>query len=300
MISLLMWKRLLEKNGRARAPEVTHPAFGFKASALVLMFLVAGCAAKSATSPRPPGETSPKSFSGEENNEADGGAIALFNRAQEKIRANDPAAAEAFLQKVLSRKPGLIPAHLALAGLYVKQKRKAEAARAYRRVLGLAPGHVGSLLALGRLAQEAGEKERAIYRYEEAIRRDPGSFLAHYRLGLIRRRRRQTAMAAHHFKSAVRISPGHQAARYWLWLTLAERGGAGKRERELARGLVEGGNETPIRYYRGAAARHFRAGRTAAALAAIQKAVDVNPHWRDRKWRGVLDDMTRYRRTLEK
>ena len=76
-------------------------------------------------------------------------------------------------------------------------------------------------------------------------------------------------MVAHHFKNAVRISPEHQAARYWLWLTLAEREGAGEREIELARGLVEAGNETPIRYYRGAAARHFRAGQTAAALVAL-------------------------------
>ncbi len=295
-----MWKRLLAKNGRARAPEVIRPVIGLRAAVLVLLFLMAGCAAKSATPPRPYGKTPPKSSAGEENKAAGGGAIALFNRAQEKIRANDPAAAEVLLQKALAKKPGLVPAHLALAGLYEKQEKKAEAARAYRRVLELAPAHVGSHLALGRLAQEAGEKEQAIYRYEEAIRHNPGSFLAHYRLGLIRRRRGQIAMAAHHFKNAVRISPGHQAARYWLWLTLAERGGAVEREIELGRGLVEAGNEAPIRYYRGSAARHFRAGRTAAALAAIQKAVDVNPRWRDRKWRGVLDDMARYRRNLEK
>ncbi len=204
------------------------------------------------------------------------------------------------LRRAVSEKPGLVPAHLALAGLYEKQKKKTEAAAAYRRVLKLRPGHVASHLALGRLAQEAGDKERAIYRYEETIRQNSGSFLAHYRLGLIRRRRGQIAMAVHHFKNAVRLSPGHKAARYWLWLTLAERGGSDEYEVELGRWLVEAGNETPIRYYRGAAARHFRAGRAAAALALIQKAVDVNPRWRDRKWRGVLDDMARYRRARKK
>ncbi|MEE9256857.1 MAG: tetratricopeptide repeat protein [bacterium] len=196
--------------------------------------------------------------------------------------------------------PGLVPARLALARVYERQKRKTEAAAAYRRILGLRPGHLESHLALGRLAQEAGDKERAIYRYEEAIRYDPGSFLAHYRLGLIRRRRGQIAMAVHHFKNAVRLSPEHQAARYWLWLTLAERGGAAEREVELGRWLVEAGDEIPIRYYRGAAAGYFRAGRLGKALAAIQKAVDVNPRWRDRKWRGVLDDMARYRRARKK
>ncbi len=55
-----------------------------------------------------------------------------------------------------------------------------------------------------------------------------------------------------------------------------------------------------MRYYRGRAARHFRAGRVKKALGAIQKAVDVNPRWRDRRWRRVLEDMTRYRRARKK
>lgn len=270
-----------------------------RAAAIVLVLLTAGCAAKLSKPPPSPGKISSPS-SRERKINSGGGAVALFNRAQERIRAKDLDVAEALLLRAISENPGLVPVHLALAGLYEKKKKRAKAAISYRRVLKLRPGNVESHLALGRIAQEAGQKERAIYRYEEAIRYEPGLFLAHYRLGLIRRRRGQIPMAAHHFRMAVRTSPEHQAARYWLWLTLAEQGGSDRYEVELGRGLVEAGNETPIRYYRGAAGRHFRAGRSAAALAAIQKAVDVNPRWRDRKWRGILDDMARYRRTQKK
>ncbi len=300
MTSSLMCTRPSMKNGRARARDVIRTEPGLKAAVILLFFLAAGCAAKFTAPGRVPETTSLKSSTGERDRKTGGGAIALFNRAQEKIRANEPAAAEALLRRAVSENPGLVPAHLALAGLYEKQKKKTGAVAAYRRVLKLRPGHVASHLALGRLAQEAGNKERAIYRYEEALRHDSGSFIAHYRLGLIRRRRGQIAMAVHHFKNAVRLLPGHKAAHYWLWLTLAERGGSDEYEAELGRGLVEAGNETPIRYYRGAAARHFRAGRTATALAVIQKAVNVNPRWRDRKWRSVLDDMARYRRARKK
>ena len=118
--------------------------------------------------------------------------------------------------------------------------------------------------------------------------------MAHYRLGLIPRRRKQTAMAVHHLKAASRISPEHRAARYWLWLSVSEQGGPHDWEVDLGRGVVESGNEAPVRYYRG------RAGRVGKAIEAIQKAVDVTPRWRDRRWRGGLEDMIRYRRARKK
>ena len=142
--------------------------------------------------------------------------------------------------------------------------------------------------------------ESAIFHLEKALTLKPDSFMAHYRLGLIRRNRRQMAMAVYHFKAASRISPGHRAGRYWLWLSVAERGGADKWEVELGREVVEAGNDAPVRFYRGRAGRLFRNGRTARALRTIQKAVDVNPLWREKRWRGVLADMSRYRRALKK
>ena len=81
---------------------------------------------------------------------------------------------------------------------------------------------------------------------------------------------------------------------------LTERGGAQAREVELGRAIVESGSDTPIRYYQGRAAKYFRRGHIGKALVAIQNAVDVNPNWRDKKWRSVLNDMARYRRAKKK
>ncbi len=223
-------------------------------------------------------------------------AVRLFNRAQELIRRGESRAAEALLGEALAAHPGLYPAHQALGEIYEKDGRKREAAAAYRQVLRLKPDHVKSHVALGRLAEEAAQPEAALYHYERAVALDPGAFLPHFRLGLIRRGRQQLDAAVHHLRAAARIEPAHQIARYWLWLSVAERGGADDWEVELGRSLVEGGDETPVRFYQARAAHRFREGKVEEALKAIQKAVDVNPHWREARWRSVLADMERYRR----
>ncbi len=227
-------------------------------------------------------------------------AIRFYNLAQEKLGRGKLAAAGELLRKAVLADPGLFPAHASLGRVLERSGKKAEAEKAYRRALELRPGHVKSRVALGRLAVEAGKIEIAIFHLEKAARLDPESFIAQYRLGLIRRQRRQIALAVHHFKEALRISPDHTEARYWLWLSVSERGGADKWEAELGRAVVEGGSDTPIRYYRGRAAKLFRSGKVGWALETLQKAVDVNPDWRDKRWRGVLNDMTRYRRALKK
>lgn len=292
-----------------RRYRIAPPAAVAAAATLALLFS-AGCASVRDAKPpaatpgrgATPGKTVPSA--GGKKKETKGSAskeaIRLFNLAQGKIESGDYAAAESLLQKAAAADPNLFPAYVALGGVYEKLGKKKEAAGAYRRTLALRPGHVKSHIALGKIAFEKKEYERAIFRFEKAVELDPGSFMAHYRLGLIRRRRKQTAMAVYHLKAASRISPEHRAARYWLWLSVSEQGGPRAWEVELGRGVVESGNEAPVRYYRGRAARHFRAGRVGKAIEAIQKAVDVNPRWRDRRWRGVLEDMTRYRRAGEK
>ena len=212
----------------------------------------------------------------------------------------DFSAAAALLEKSVAKDPRLFPAHAALGRAYEKLGKINEARASFRLALTIRPGHVESHIALGRIAYDKGEIERAIFHLEKAVKSKPDSFVAQYRLGLIRRRRGQIPLAVHHFKQAMRISPGHQAARYWLWLSLTERGGADKREVELGRAIVESGSDIPVRYYQGRAAQYFRKGDVGKALVAIQKAVDVNPGWRDKQWRSVLNDMARYRRAMKK
>jgi len=266
-----------------------------RALAAALLAAALGCAAQRESPP-----ASAKAQPGETQEGVEGpSGISLFNRAQEALRRQDAAAAEALLRRALGANPRLFPAYLALADLYEKAGRKAEAAGAYRRLLALRPGDARGHLGLGRLAEEAGREERAIYRYERALAADPASFLAHFRLGLIRRRRGQAEAAVHHLREAVRLAPGHRAAGYWLWQVVAERGGRDAWEADLARRLVEAGNETPVIFYRGRAARRFREGRIEEALRDARMAVEANPGWRDPRWRGVLRDLERYERALK-
>jgi len=270
---------------------------------LAALVFAAGCSSREIRPASPPAGAKKFSLSSSPKKPGaprSGEAIRLFNRAQEEISRGKMPAAETLLVVAVRRDSKLFPAHEALGRVYEKLGKKAKAAGAYRRVLELRPSNAESHIALGRLALAVKNGESAIFHLEKALTLKPDSFMAHYRLGLIRRNRRQMAMAVYHFKAASRISPGHRAGRYWLWLSVAERGGADKWEVELGREVVEAGNDAPVRFYRGRAGRLFRNGRTARALRTIQKAVDVNPLWREKRWRGVLADMSRYRRALKK
>jgi len=269
---------------------------------LVVLIFVAGCASKglqyvfSPVGAKKMSLSAPSQKFGEPRNGED---IRLYNRALEEISRGRLPAAESLLMEAVRRNSELFPAHEALGRVYEKLGEKAKAAGSYRRVLKLRPAHVKSHIALGRLTFAVKNGARSIFHLEKAIALRPDSFKAHYQLGLIRRSRHQMAMAVYHFKAAVRISPRHRAARYWLWLSVAERGGADKWEVELGRKVVEEGNNAPVRFYRGRAGRYFWKGRMGRALRAIKKAVDVNPRWREKRWGGVLADMARYRRALK-
>lgn len=263
------------------------------AALLLLMLLSFGCAvSEKAAKPASP-EAPPKpGFPAD--------ALSLYNRAVGEIRAGRLDVAAALLRSAIRRRPDLYPAHLALGNIYRKQGKPKAARRAYRRVLGLKPDHPESHLALGQLFESARLQERAIYHYEKAILARPEFFLAQFRLGLQRFRRKQYAAAVSNLRAAARLRPGHRTARYWLWLSLAERGGAPDGEVSLGRKIVVSGDSTPVTYYRGRAARFYRAKRYRAALGAIQKAVDVNPGWRAPRWKIVLNEMVRYKRAIKR
>jgi Tfp pilus assembly protein PilF len=225
-----MFSKPSKKNGLARRPELKPPLpIAAARAALVLLFLISGCAVKgSLPAPGEPKQdsaaASPKKKPGRRSKEA----IRLYNLAQEKLRRGKLPAAGEFLRMAVSADPELFLAHASLGRVLEKSGKKAEAEKAYRRAFELRPGHVKSRVALGRLAFDAGKLEAAIYHLEKAVVLDPESFIAQYCLGLIRRQRRQVALAVHHFKEALRISPDHAAARYWLWLSVSERVGAGR------------------------------------------------------------------------
>jgi Tfp pilus assembly protein PilF len=291
-----MYKKLLAKNGLARKFKVKR--FALLVS-FILLFFLAGCATKG-ESPSSALKEAKSSAAKKNVSRQSKAAIGFYNLGREKMKRGDFSAAALLLEKSVVKDPKLFPAHAALGRSYEKLGKIKKARASFRLALTIRPGHAESRIALGRMAFTKGEVERALFHLEKAVESKPDSFIAQYRLGLIRRRRGQVSLAIHHFKRAMRISPGHQAARYWLWLSLTERGGAQAREVELGRAIVESGSDTPIRYYQGRAAKYFRRGHIGKALVAIQNAVDVNPNWRDKKWRSVLNDMARYRRAKKK
>jgi tetratricopeptide (TPR) repeat protein len=257
------------------------------AAAALLLLALLGCAPAQGPAPPPAAREAPPSPER---------AIGLFNRGREHLRHGEYAEAERMFLQAAEADPGLHPAFLALGEAREKAGKKKEAAEAYRQALRLKPGDAKAHIALGRLSDEARQTEAALYHFERAAELAPEEFLPHFWLGHLRVRRGQLDAAIRHLRAAVRADPSHPHARYWLWLSLARRGGSEDYEAELGRRIVEEGNEEPIRFYRGRAAAEFRAGRVEEALRTIQKAVDVNPNWRDRKWRGVIEDMERYRR----
>ena len=262
-----------------------------KAAAALLLAGLLGCAA----APGPDPAAAPPAAKGPAD-PSPGRAIALFNEGQELAGRGDHAGAERAFLQAAGADPRLQPAFMALGEARERLRKKKEAAEAYRQALRLKPGDAKAHIALGRLMDEARQAEAALYHFERAAELAPGEFLPHFWLGHLRVRRDQLDAAIRHLRAAVRIDPAHPHARYWLWLSLARRGGSEDYETELGRRIVEAGNEEPVRFYQGRAAAHFRAGRVEEAQRAIQKAVDVNPAWRDRKWRGVIEDMERYRR----
>ncbi|MDA1000332.1 MAG: tetratricopeptide repeat protein [bacterium] len=262
---------------------------------LLFVLLAAGCSvsekAEKPASPEAPSKPAPESPSQ---------ALSLYNRAIEEVRAGRLGAAVPLLQGTLRAQPDLYLAHLALGDIYRKQGKRKEARLAYRRVLALKPDHPESHVALGQLAETARSQELALHHYEKAVRARPEFFLARFRLGVLRFHRKQYAAAVSNLRVAARLRPEHSGARYWLWLSLAERGEAADWEVALGRKIVVSGDTTPVTYYRGRAAALYRAKRYEAALETIQRAVGVNPNWRDPRWKIVLDEMARYKRAIER
>ncbi len=226
-------------------------------------------------------------------------AIFLFNQAQDFIRQGDRKKGEALLREVLAANPKLFPAHLELGDLLQKEGRLSEAVKSYRRVLALRADHAVSRISLGRIAEKRKMPERALFQYEQAVEIAPDTFYPHFRLGVLRRSKGQLDLAIFHLKKAVRFDGDHRAARYWLWLSAAERGGLDVFEIKHGKFLVERGDETPIRYYQAQAANHFASKRFRQALREIRKAIDVNPRWKEPRWQGVLNDLSRYKRATK-
>ncbi len=165
------------------------------------------------------------------------GAIAKFTAVAEKIpgcglcytrigdahlNAKDDAAAEAAYLKAIELDDKTVEAYSALANLYNRQKKFAEASKMSAKAVELQAGPGGAaagggsaadVLNLGIIAWNAGQYPEAKGHFERAVKLDPKLAEAHYRLGMSYVNLGQLPDAVKAFEEYLKLAPdGEHAA----------------------------------------------------------------------------------------
>lgn len=131
----------------------------------------------------------------------------------------DLAGAEVELKQALASSPTTDPPALALTGLYVAQKRWADASALWRTRLAADSRDMLAHYQLARLALfsetdlDAGIEHLKLYLTVPTLPARPTWADAHWRLGLLYEKRGRKAEALAEFRAALRIDPAHQLAK---------------------------------------------------------------------------------------
>ncbi len=173
------------------------------------------------------------------------------------------------------------------------------AVKHYRAALEVNPRYGPSRLALARCYELLGARERAIFHYEEFIKEEPEEASAQYRLGLLYRDSGRHSLSAHHLRQALRREPDNRNFLYALWSIYALHMPNRRLELRYGARLVELEDFRPIEFYRARASMNYKQARFEAAVRDARMAVDINPGWREERWRGALEELRRYRAALE-
>jgi tetratricopeptide (TPR) repeat protein len=97
-------------------------------------------------------------------------ALTLLGAAASE--AGHDEAAEDVFKRVLAKEPGRVPVAIALAGIYNREERIADARTVLNQAIQMQPGSALPLLALGRLEERQGELAAAERAYRAAVLRD--------------------------------------------------------------------------------------------------------------------------------
>jgi predicted Zn-dependent protease len=100
-------------------------------------------------------------------------AAAELERATRAIVAEDFAAAERMLHRLVALHPGFAEAWHKRGTLFYMQARDEESVRDFHHTLALEPRHFGAMLAFAELCIAAGRKDDALFALDVALRHTP-------------------------------------------------------------------------------------------------------------------------------
>ncbi len=226
-------------------------------------------------------------------------ALRAFNRGNELLRAGDPKGAASAYREALQLSPSLYLAHHQLGEIAFERRELKEAIEHYRAALKHNPRYGPSRLRLARCYELMGARERAIFHYEEYLKGEPEEASAHYRLALLYRESGRYSLSAHHLRQALKSEPGNKNFLYPLWSFYALHAPNRKLELRYGARLVELKDFRPIEFYRTRASLNYNKARFDAAVRDALMAIEINPDWREERWRGALGELKRYRAALE-
>jgi tetratricopeptide (TPR) repeat protein len=173
--------------------------------------------------------------------EAGGGGAAarrIFNEAAEAYNSGDPATAKAKFEQVLALDPELVPAYLALGGLYLADGQTAAAGSMAEEVLKREPGNVRALQIRYESARLAGDAEGAKSALAALAEADPEwAATSLYEQAVQLFNSDQAAAAKGLLEQVLASNPGHAKAHYTLGLVLLNLGEVESAKAHLSRFL---------------------------------------------------------------
>jgi tetratricopeptide (TPR) repeat protein len=145
---------------------------GVAAALGVVAVVLAGGCAKRVAVPVPEGET--YVFPAAAPNEVSADELKALREAWRDVLTGDTAAAVRRYEKLLRRRPGLVPARTGLGYARLRAGRLEEAASAFAGVLGERPEDVAALVGAGSAASRRGDVDAAVgfYRRAQAVAPD--------------------------------------------------------------------------------------------------------------------------------
>lgn len=154
--------------------------------------------------------------------EAGGGGTAarqLFNEAAEAYNSGDPTTASAKFEQVIALDPELLPAYLALGGIYLQGGQHARAGQMAQEVLKREPGNVRALQIRYEAARLGGDAEGARAALAALAEADPEwASTSLYQQAVELFNNDQAAAAKGLLEQVLEANPGHARAHYTLGL----------------------------------------------------------------------------------
>jgi tetratricopeptide (TPR) repeat protein len=186
-----------------------------------------------------PAADGPKELSGADQ------AILAYNEGVTSLRGGDMAAAAAKLEKAAALNPALPEPQIALASVYLEQKRYGEALAAADRYLALRPGDVEGLRARYDALKQVGDGDKAreaLNALAAADAKNPETAVRLFNEGAERARTGKLEDATSYFERVVEIAPNDPKfakAHYVLGLTYAKEDGKKEKAKERLQAFLQ-------------------------------------------------------------